>query len=210
MNAFAETSIVPDFTSGAVSVAQSHGIGALESNTVLMGWSGTPAGRAKLLGLLREMAELDKSALFLNVDDAVGFGRQRVVNVWWGGRGGNADLMLLLGYLVSRNRDWDNAELRLTRVVESLEGEAQIRAHMADLLEEVRVEARVEIVVKRPGQSITDLFATHSRDVDLTILGLQVPAAEEVEAYGERVEAFSQAVGTVLLVYNASYEEEML
>ncbi len=26
------------------------------------------------------------------------FGRKRVINVWWGGRGGNADLMLLLGW----------------------------------------------------------------------------------------------------------------
>ncbi len=210
MNAFAETSVVQDFGRGAVSVAQSHGIGALESNTVLMGWSGVPQGRAKLLGVLREMSQLQKSTLFLNVDDEKGFGEQRVVNVWWGGRGGNGDLMLLLGYLVSRNREWDNAELRLTRVVESLEGEEQIRAHMNELLDDVRVEARVELVVKKKDQSITDLFAAHSQDVDLTILGMQVPQKDQIEAYGERLESFSLAVGTVLLVHNAEYEEEMM
>ncbi len=52
MAAFAEAQIVSDFTSGAVAVAQSHGIGRLEANTVLMGWSGTPAGRPALLTVL--------------------------------------------------------------------------------------------------------------------------------------------------------------
>ena len=211
MAAFAEAKVVPEFTGGAVSVVQAHGIGTLEANTVLMGWSGTADGRTTLMELLREMAELEKSVLFLNAGEAHGFGRQRVVNVWWGGRGGNADLMLLLGYLVARHHDWHGAELRLTRIVERAEAEAQTREHMDALLDEVRVEATPHVIVHdRPGRPLTDLFAEHSQDVDLTILGMQVPGPGEAEAYAERLESFARAVGTVLLVYNAQREEDLL
>ncbi|MEM1043621.1 MAG: amino acid permease [Bacteroidota bacterium] len=209
MAAFAEASVVPDFTHGAVSVAQAHGIGTLEPNAVLMGWSHTAPGRATLVRLLRNLADLDKSVLFLRVDDKRGFGRQQVINVWWGGRGGNADLMLLLGYLIARSNDWHHAELRLSRVVDSEEGAEQTRDHINALLEEVRVEATPHIVV-RGEEPIEALFAEHSRDVDLTILGMQAPDADAAEPYGERLDAFAEAVGTVLLVYNAQPEEDLL
>ena len=88
MAAFAEAQIVSDFADGAVAVSQSHGIGRLEANTVLMGWSRTPAGRVLQLGVLRDLAGLGKSVLFLHVDAERGFGRRRKVHVWWGGRGG--------------------------------------------------------------------------------------------------------------------------
>ena len=39
---------------------------------------------------------------------------------------------------------------------------------------------------------------------------MQVPEAEDAEAYAERLEAFAQAVGTVLLVYHAQPEEDLL
>ena len=210
MNAFAEAKVVPDFVSGAVSVAQAHGIGPLESNSVLMGWSGTLKGREMLMTVLRDLAALEKSVLFLNMDEERGFGEQRVINVWWGGRGGNADLMLLLGYLVSRHNDWHDAELRLTRVVDHADAEAQTRAHMTELLEDVRVDATLKIVVKQPGQPIAQLFAEHSRDVDLTFLGMQVPSEADASAVAERLEVFSVAVGSVVLVHNAQAEDALL
>ena len=211
MAAFAQAEVVPDFASGAVSVAQAQGVGVLEANTVLMGWSRTPEGRTTQMTLLRALSDLEKSVLFLDVNDKRSLGRQGVVNVWWGGRGGNADLMLLLGYLISRHNDWQGAELRLSRIIESEEGEAQTRAHMNALLEDVRVDATANIVVHNdPSRPIEDLFAEHSQDVDLTILGMQVPEDSSTEAYAERLEAFAQAVGTVLLVYNAQPDEDLL
>lgn len=211
MAAFAEAEVVPDFGRGAVSVAQAHGIGQLEPNTVLMGWSRTAPGRAMLMQVLSDLAAFDKSVLFLNVDEQSIFGRQRVINVWWGGRGGNADLMMLLGYLISRHNDWHDAELRLSRIIESEDGRAQTRAHMDQLLDEVRVDAIPHIVVHNdPANSFIDLLALHSRDVDLTILGMQVPSADQLDNYGERLEAFTEAAGTVLFVYNAQPEDDLL
>ena len=195
---------------GAVSVAQAHGIGKLESNTVLLGWSRAAAGRAVLLRLLRRLAALEKSVLFLNVDEERGFGQRRVINVWWGGAAATPTSWCSSATSPRSTATGDGAELRLTQVVDREEARLRRGAHLEELLQEVRVEATTRVVVKRPDQPIHGLFAQHSQDVDLTILGLQVPEADAVEAYGERVEAFAEAVGTVLFVYNAQHAEELL
>ncbi len=211
MKAFAEAQLVPDFARGAVSVAQAHGIGPLEANTVVMGWSATPPGRALLMDVLRNLSDLDKSVLFLSVDPHVGFGNRCVMHVWWGGRGGNADLMLLLAHVCAQHRDWDGAELRLLRVVDGEEGVEQTRAHTEALLAEVRVEATVRIIVRRdPTRPIHELLAEHSRDADLTFLGMQRPGADAGVAYGERLQTLVEAVGSVVLVHNAAPDEDLL
>jgi amino acid transporter/nucleotide-binding universal stress UspA family protein len=211
MAAFAEAQIVPDFARGAVSVAQAHGIGQLESNAVLMGWSGTQEGRALLMQVLRNMVELQKSVLFLNVDPERGFGRRRVINVWWGGRGGNADLMLLLAHLIREHRAWDRAELRVLRIVESEEGVEQTRAATAALLDAVRVEATVRIIVrKKASRPIAELLAEHSTDADLTFLGMQRPTAEDAVGYGERLQSLAESVGSVVMVCNGQPQDGLL
>jgi amino acid transporter len=211
MAAFAEAQIVQDFERGAVAVVQAHGIGQLESNAVLMGWSGTPGGRALLMRLLRSIVDLHKSVLFLNVDEERGFGRRRVINVWWGGQGPNADLMLLLAHVVRQHRTWDRAELRLLRIVDNAEGVEQTRAHTEALLDEVRVEGTVRIIVrKKPDRPIADLLAEHSEEADLTFLGMQRPDADAVAEYGERLHTLAQAVGSVVMVCNGQPQDGLL
>ena len=211
MAAFAEAQIVSDFASGAVAVAQSHGVGRLEANAVLMGWSGSAGGRALLLRVLRDLADLGKAVLFLRVDDARGFGERRTIQVWWGGRGGNGDLMLLLAHLVRRHRDWDGATLRVMRMVGREEAVAGVRAETERLLEAVRVEAEVVVLVRADrDRPFADLVREHSADADLTVLGMQRPDAGEADAYGEGLDELAAAAGTVLLVHSGAPEEATL
>ena len=215
MEAFAEAQIVPDFASGAVAVAQSHGIGRLESNTVVMGWSRTEGGRALQLGVLRDLAGLRKSVLFLRMDEARGFGDRRRIDVWWGGRGGNGDLMLLLAHLTRLHRDWSGATLRVLRVVGQAEGVEGVRADTLGLLEDVRVEAEVEVIV-RGDRPFPAVVAEHGAGADLTVLGMQRPrplADDEPGGdgpYGESLEALAAVAGTVLLVHNGNPAEASL
>ena len=213
MAAFAEAQIVPDFAAGAVAVSQSHGIGRLEANTVVMGWSRTAPGRALQLGVLRDLAGLGKSLLFLHVDGDRGFAGRRTIHVWWGGRGGNGDLMLLLAHLVARHRDWDGAALRVLRVVGRPEAVEGVRADTEALLAEVRVEAEVEVVVKDGARPFADVLAEHSRGADLTVLGMQRPdgpSATGEDGYGEGLDELVRVAGTTLLVHNGAPHEASL
>ncbi|MFW6089057.1 MAG: hypothetical protein ACODAB_04835, partial [Gemmatimonadota bacterium] len=186
-------------------------IGRLEANTALMGWSRTPEGRATLLRVMRDMTELRKSTMFLHMDDQRGFGDTSSIDVWWGGRGGNAELMLLLAHVIRLNGVWGNALLRVLRVVDSEEGIEPSRRHMEGLLEDVRVDATPEIIVRTdPSGPLADLIATHSRATDLTLLGMQKPERGTADPYGERLQELVDAVGTVLLVHNGQPRRDLL
>ncbi len=211
MTAFAEADIVSDFSQGVLTIAQSHGIGALEVNAILMGWSNTPDGQITQVKLMRDLTALHKSVLFLNYDSERRFGRKKIINVWWRGRGGNADLMLLFAYLIRQHRAWEGAKVRLLRIIDGEEGVEQTQASMQQLVDYVRVIAEPVIIVREtPHQPVTDLITRWSQDADLTLLGMQIPPEEQIEEYSLRLNSLVQAVGSVLLVRFGQAEEDLL
>ncbi|MFZ1753329.1 MAG: hypothetical protein WBO46_15660 [Caldilineaceae bacterium] len=209
MTAFAEADIVGNFYDGAVTVAQSHGVGGLEPNTVLMGWSEGEAGRVLLLRLLNTLVNLHKSVLFLHYDEVRGFGQRRVIDVWWRGRSRNAELMLLLAHIVSRHTSWEGAQIRLLRVIHNEGGREQTERHLGELLDSVRLQATAVVVVVPEDEPFHRTVSEWSRETDLTLLGMNRPAAEARPAYAQRLDEMIGSVGTVLLVHSAN-EEKLL
>ncbi len=209
MSAFAEADIVDDFYSGAVTVCQSHGVGGLRPNTVLMGWSGTDEGRVQALHLLSTLANLEKSALFLHHDEMRSFGNRKIIDVWWRGHNRNAELMLLLAYIISQHATWDGACIRLLRVLPRGEGRERTEAHLRALLERVRVTAEPVVIVPPQDEPFNKTVETWSAQTDLTLLGMNQPATEDRGSYGRQLNDRVRAVGTVLLVHSGQ-EEELL
>ena len=207
MAAFASAEIVPDFYTGAAIVAQAHGVGGLEPNTVLLGWSRSPEGRTSQLILMNVLVRMRKSVLFLHLDEEAGFGKKKTIDVWWRGRSRNADLMLLLAHIVSQHRDWRGATIRLIRVIRSEEGREQTEAHMRQLLEDVRVAGEPLVLVQSDDIPIAQALQKQSGRTDLTILGMNRPDEDESGVYGQRLASLADAIGTVLLVHSANDEE---
>ena len=209
MRAFAEVEIVPEWWTGAITMVQGHGIAGLEPNSILMGWSGGQAGRVRQMRLLRSLIALRKSVIFLNYDVEKGFGRKQEINIWWHGRGGNGDLMLLLAHLLSQHRSWNRPQINVINIVENLQSVEPTREHTVRLLKEVRVAAIPEVIVRQPGQSATDIIQAHA-SADLTFLGMSVPEDEDVEAYADRLHKLVSAVGSVMLIRNAELDADLL
>ncbi|MDQ7026204.1 MAG: amino acid permease [Anaerolineae bacterium] len=201
--AFAEADIVPDFRTGATILAQGHGIGGITANSILMGWSGTAEGRAMQMAMLRDLVALHKSVMFLSHADDKGFGKRERLDVWWQGRGGNEDLMLLLAYFIERHPTWNQSQVRLIRVIDSPAGVQATTEHMATLLNDVRVDAEPLVIVNDSQKPIADIIAETSNHTDLTILGMALPNAGQEAIYAERLNRLVEAVGAVLLVRNA-------
>ena len=211
MTAFAEAEVVSDFKQAAVTLAQAHGIGNLAPNSILLGWSHTEKGRIMQVELMRQLVAVRKSVLFLNYDTERGFGQKKVINVWWQGRGGNADLKLLLAHLIQRHGDWFHAEIRLLRIIDGEDGVIQTEKHLQQMLADVRVEAEPVVIVREnTKQPISQVIKANSADADLTLLGMKLPTAEEAAGYSRRLDELVQAVGTVLLVRNAELDEDLL
>ncbi len=209
MTAFAEADVVADFYAGAVTVAQAHGVGGLEPNAVLLGWSRTAEGRSQQIQLMDTLVELGKSVLFLQHDATRGFGRKKVIDVWWRGRSHNADLMMLLAHIVAKHPSWRGARVRLLRVIHAAEGVQQTEDHLRQLLDEVRLAADPVVIVAPETQSFAQIAIEWSQQTDLTLLGMNRPQSQEQAPYAEQLNELVSTLGTVLLVHSAG-EEKLL
>ncbi|MEM7798559.1 MAG: amino acid permease [Chloroflexota bacterium] len=203
LEAFAEAEIVPNFLDGALTVTQSHGIGGLEPNSIVMGWSDTRSGQVLQMKLLRRLHGLNKSTLLLRAQAGRGFGDQKKIKIWWRNEQ-NIDLMLILAYIMRQHRDWRDAEIVLFRIIDNQAGIDSTRASMLDMIDSVRVVAKPQIATKSSAtESLTQLLSRATADVDLLILGIEVPQEGEEEAYAQELDELILAAGTVLLVHNA-------
>ncbi len=204
LEAFAEAEVVPNFKDAALTVAQAHGIGGLESNTVLLGWSGTPEGRREQMSLARGLNRIEKSIIFLNYNDERGFGKRGRINVWWRSKGGNADLMLLVSHIIRQHPSWDQAEIRLIRVVGDEGAMEETLAHEQLELKRMRVSAKPEVIVN-PGfaRPFYEVIAENSHSADLTVLGMSLPNDQSADDYMESLHQLVESVGTSLIVLSA-------
>lgn len=208
MLAFAEAEVVDNFERGAITVAQAHGIGGLEPNILLLGWSRTPEGQAGQMRMMRTWVKLHKSVLLLHYDPARGFGERKTISVWWRGRGGNADLMLLLAHLIRQHPSWAGAKIRLKRIINGKQGREHTRKHMQQLLDKYHLDAEPEIIYRTNySQTIPQMIADWSQESDLVLLGMNVPEEEFNEAYARQLQSLISPIGTVLLVRSAQKED---
>lgn len=207
LNAFAECLIAPDFYRGAITVAQSHGMAGLEPNTILMGLSETTDGLTRQLELMPMLSSLRKSVLLLKHDAEKNYGKRERIDVWWGGKSRNGELMLLLAHIIRSHRDWAGAKVRLMQICDSEMQAEETRGNLAKLLEEVRVRATPKPVVKREGESAAETIARTSADAGLAIIGMQMPGEIQPADLATRVHQLIDPLGSVLLVRSAETED---
>ena len=206
--AFAECEIAPNFADGALTVAQAHGIAGLEPNSVLMGWSETDEGRASQLKLVRNFTALKKSVMLLNYNKERGYGERKWIDVWWGGRSRNGELMLLLAHLFSQHRSWSGCSIRLLQIINSEEGRAPTEKILKRMLRNVRLEATPVAVVRGDKERpVREVIAATSEKSDLTIIGMGVPEPDNYESMANELESLVEPLGSVMLVRSAEAED---
>lgn len=207
--AFAELNVVPSVDEGIVSVAQANGIAGIESNTVLLGWPDDPTRLPPLLGVIRRLERLHKSLIIGRVQrgawsQLTGNGGPRVLHVWWGGLQRNGDLMLLLAYLLTRNREWDNARIRVLSLASNEHMKRQTERMLAELMRAVRIEAKVEVLIKPPDASVKDVIHAESGQADLVLLGLATPESGGEQAYADRLLEMAAGLRSFFFVKNST------
>ncbi len=199
LSVFSQGVAVPDYQSSIPTIVQAHGVGGLEPNTVLLGLSRDVNGLRNQLDMAKTLTLLDRSTILLNFDRERKWGQKKLIHVWWGGQGGNAELMLLLAHLISRHPDWEGSRIEILRIVSNCG--TKDREDLAGLLQEVRVDAE-PIFIERHDESVPfiDLIAEHGHNADLTFFGMVLPETESKLEDAERLMALTEAVGSAVAV----------
>jgi hypothetical protein len=206
--AFAESPIVNNTDQAVLTTMQTHGIAGLEPNTALFFLEADPQDRESQFRVMRRVLALHKSVLFLTCNGSDSLRKKSLIDVWWRGRDRNAELMLLLAYLIRKSKDWENARIRLIRLVDNPEAQAGARKHLVDLLAAVRVEAQpVVLLESSPGEPFSSVLRRQSRDTDLTFLGIPNLKEDNAQPYLDALDSLLGSTGWTILVRSGESED---
>ena len=196
----------PDLRVGATTLLLAWGVGPIRSNTVLLNWydSHNPAEEQDLsrwyTRLLQRAARMDPHVVVLDADDD-DWGvlhqvrpDERRIDVWWFG-GDSSRLALLFAYLMTRSDEWEEATIRLLAPAPG-NSEQKVEASLRRRLDELRIEAAVEVVGAEEG----DAMYTRSNDASFVLLPLRLEGMSARHPTGGSVNELFQTLPVVAMV----------
>ncbi|HCM40155.1 MAG: hypothetical protein A2X97_02970 [Bdellovibrionales bacterium GWA1_52_35] len=182
---------------GAQSLIRTYGMGPLFPNTFLLGETEKEENFAQFADLILSVYRSRRNLMIVRqgkkekAAHAEGLSietrktsSKKQIDVWWGGRGGNAGLMLVLAYMLQTTTTWRGATLTLRYLVKNEEEKERASEHLKALLTEGRVSAKLDVILAEPDEDPLKMIAERSAAADMIFLGIKPPAAEEtIESY---------------------------
>jgi amino acid transporter len=204
---YVDTLISPSYTSSIAQVIQLPGVAGTENNLLLFEFSkNNPDSLKDIVENFNLIKSVDFDVLVLGSSER-GFGLKKQVHIWITSIDyQNANLMILLAYIIIGHKDWRGAEIKIFAIYPegSIEKE---RERIYSLIEKGQLpisSKNVEFITRKPEIKTEIIIADKSRDADLTIVGFR---PELIKHAG--LEGFQQFknIGNVLFVNAAESKE---
>jgi len=208
LEAFCEVNIVQSLHQGMLNISQGHGIAGLKTNTVMFGWSEDQLAKIRQLRIIRDLAGGGKNILLARFNDH-DFWRVKThhrIDLWWGGRENNGDLMLILAFMLTLNREWEKARIHVRAAVNTPGEKAILTRGIKTSLARARIVAGVDITLKGE-DGFTTILERESAGADIVFLGLQRTRYGEEAEHAANLERMSQVAKMVLFVQNNSIRD---
>lgn len=201
LEAFPAVVVAPTIPAGMESLVQTHGLGALRPNTVLIGWPTDPQKAEAFSTTLRSIDSLERSVVAMRFNESALEANSRAVplgtiDVWWRGHQ-NGELMLLLAHLLAQNPEWRSRPIRLLRMIENEAGREEVQKHLEVLIDQSRIVATAHVVVS---ENAAAGIQRTSRSAAIVFLGLPVPDEGYAEEFYQRMSDLSGDLSRVVFV----------
>lgn len=196
-NGFSTVMVSPDLDQGIYAVLQAHPPGPLKPNTVIFGWSSDPARAHSFTRHLRIVRAMGMNLVVINdkgipKDLSNGF-----IDIWWRGKK-NGSLMIILAHLLTLNRQWADATIRLFRIIQDTAGVQPAKDALEMLLREARVKAETRVIVST--DSFEKVFKSVSTDASVVFIGFNVPEQSQAEEFQARHTRIISPLPTIIMV----------
>ena len=204
LEAICEVDVVKNIQEGILHVAESHGIGGLKSNTVVMNWSRKGIShKIGQLKMIRDLIHMRKSVIMPYFGKNYLLRAQyKQIDIWWHGKQRNGDLMLLCAYLLKLNDSWRKAQITIHSVVHNEEERSRMSTGIKNLLPQARIDARVLVSIKNRDESFSTILHRESRDTDLVFLGLAAPEEGKENDIAIKMDRLCEGLKRVVFVKN--------
>jgi len=170
LQALTEVNVVNDIRFGMFQVAASHGIAGIKTNTVVFGYSRSSEDKLKEMQIIDDLSATGKNILMANFKKPFTSHANKSIDIWWRGKDKNADLMLLLAYLIKLNSKWKKAVINIYSVVATENEKQTMEQHIQFSIKEARIEAEIHVFVE--SENPVELLLNKSINSDLVFCGL--------------------------------------
>jgi amino acid transporter len=206
---YVDTMISPSYTSAIAQVIQIPGISGMDNNTMLMEFDKKDPGNLKQIienFPLIETANYDVCILGSSHRE---LNPRNGIHIWIRSIDfNNANLMILLGFIISSHPDLKKTYIKIFEV--SLEQDPEVtRVKLLELIQEGRLpisERNIEILRPEEVKDIKTLVKQYSSDAALTIIGFH---SEQIRHAEETVFTGYEEIGDTLFV-NARVKQQIL
>jgi amino acid transporter len=211
LEAFPAVVAAPTVAEGMESLVQTHGLGALRPNTVLLGWpqvndtsDEAVEKQESFATTLRSIASLERSTVALRFSPIALEAESQTVplgtlDVWWRGNQ-NGALMLLLAHLLTQNQIWRSRPIRLLRTIQNEAGRDEVLNHLNELIDKSRIRATPHVVVT--GNPVEAISRT-SRSAGIVLMGMNLPEEGKTQAFFDRIEQLAGDLPRVVFIRSA-------
>ena len=165
-SAFPRVVCAANLESVLATLVQSHGIGPLKANTLLINWFSSESERdaqrrEHMNRILRGAYRLGCNILIASANEELQTGDESAagarIDIWWQGDA-TGRMSLLLAHLMKGNGPWEEARLTVFCAEERYRSEAG-RAALAREIEDARIEAELEILDEADAQAVAERSA---------------------------------------------------
>lgn len=206
---FKRRQVCNDIYGAMESLAATYGFSGIEPNTVVLGWGRHTKEPMRFAQMLRYFEDMDLNIVMLDYDKKKGFGNYTRVDVWLRGGSNNGSLMLSLMKFIHADYAWHNAVFRLMLITNGKKKKASIRKRMQKLLNQHRMVAEVEVIVKTQSENVHDIIKTRSAEADLIIMGMAEVQTGKEKDFIEHADSLYNDLGTLVLVKASSFFSDL-
>lgn len=199
-NTYIDTLVSPSYTSAIAQVIQLPGISGSENNLLLLEFSKhRPDNLNDIADNFKLIKSVDFDILILGSCER-GYGLKQSIHIWITSKDYvNANLMILIGYIILGHRDWKHGHIKIFAVFpeEDIEHE---RARLFTLIEagQLPISAHnIEVIQQKPEVDTRQIINRKSKDADLIVVGIR---DESLRHNGAAVFSGFEELGNTLFV----------
>lgn len=207
-NTYIDTLVSPSYTSAIAQVIQLPGMSGSENNLLLLEFSKNhPNNLEAIVDNFKLIKSVDFDVVILGTSER-GYGLKQSIHIWITTNDyENANLMILLGYIILGHRDWKDGFIKIFSIYpeEHMDDE---RERISTLIETGQLPIspkNIELLPRKQDFDPKAIIREKSKDADLTIVGIR---EEALRHEGILVFEGYEETGNTLFV-NASQQKKI-
>ncbi len=206
-NVYVDTIISPSYTSAIAQAIQLPGVAGKANNMILFEFSKlNPVNLDQIVDNYPLVKAGNFDVCILGSSERA-YSKRKNIHIWIKPIDyENANLMILLGYIIWGHPDWDIAIIKIFSILptETISEESE---KLFNLIKEGRLPIsanNIEILERNSDTDIKDLINSKSKDASLTILGFR---SETIKNNGKEIFEGYDEMGSILFVNSSSVKE---